>query len=103
MEWVLLITNFAVCMGAAWVCMKVQQQEFPAPATFIAGVITMFIWSALVRFSAASLVVVSAWYDVTTTLGYFAGYALCGLCIAPSQWVGMVFLVTGLLLINHRT
>lgn len=83
-------------------CIKVQQGMLAAPYTFAAGIITMILWYALVKYSNISLVRVSAWYDVSTTLGYFSGYAMWGLTVSPLQWLGVFLLITGLILVNHQ-
>ena len=101
MTWILITLNFLVCVIGSWICTKVQEQQYPAPSTFIVGIATMILWSALVRYTHLSLVALSAWFDVATALGYFFGYALWGVTITPVQWLGILFLVVGLILVNH--
>jgi len=98
----LTIANFAICLGGAWICTQVHHQQLPMIATFASGALTMVVWMLAVRYTQMSLVSASACYDVATAMGYFVGFALCDLQISWMQWVGVLLLCTGLMLINLK-
>jgi hypothetical protein len=99
---ILALLNVTICLGGAWVCVQVQQHQLPAVATAASGILTMLVWMYTVRCTQLTLVAASACYDVATALGYFAGFALCEQHISWMQWVGVMLLMTGLLLINFN-
>lgn len=100
MDVILALLNIVICLGGAWVCTQVQQQQLPMITTAASGILTMLVWMFTVRYTQLTLVAASACYDVATAMGYFVGFALCGQHISIVQWVGVVLLMVGLLLIN---
>ncbi len=96
-----MMLNAIICLGGAWISLQVRHQHLPILSTLASGVSTMVIWMLVVRYTRMSLVAASAWYDVTTALGYFIGFAVFGEHINLSQWIGIALLAMGLFLINH--
>ena len=95
-----MMLNAIICLGGAWVCLQVKHQHLPMFFTLGSGISTMIVWMMIVRYTQMSLVAASAWYDVTTAIGYFVGFAVFGEHINAAHWLGIVLLVVGLFLVN---
>jgi drug/metabolite transporter (DMT)-like permease len=57
-------------------------------------------WAFSLKNSSLSLTKLTALVNVTITFGYFFGLAYFGQKIEAVQWVGVMFLIIGIILIN---
>jgi uncharacterized membrane protein len=57
-------------------------------------------WAFSLKNSSLSLPKLTAMVNVTITFGYFFALAYFGEKIIPQQWIGVLFLAIGIILIN---
>ena len=88
------------CFVGCYLNIQVRQNNLPVYATIIGNLLFMFGWMVSIKTSNLDLPKLTALVNVTITFGYFFGLAYFGERIIFSQWIGVCFLIAGIILIN---
>jgi len=96
----ILITTFVFCLISSWIYSKILSNEIPIWICFISGLANTILWLALIKFTKANLISLSAWFDAISAFGYFVGFMLMGQSVSIFQIIGMILLIAGLVFIN---
>lgn len=99
-DYFLIALIFIICLGGSWLSFKVHNDGYPFYLTTISGILTTLIWMYIVKYSRASLFLMSFYIDSVAALGYFVGLCLLGEPLTLLKVLGVAFLFVGMYLIS---
>jgi len=100
-NFIIVAYYIAACFVSCYLNIQVQKNNLPVYATIIGNLLFMFGWMASIKTSNLDLTKLTALVNVTITFGFFFGLAFFGERIIFSQWIGVLFLIAGIILISE--
>lgn len=96
----LIIYYITSCYVGCYINILIKTNKIPVYYSVIGNFLFMFGWMFFIRNIEISLTKLTTLVNVLITFGYFIALASFGEKIIPIQWLGVLFLIFGIILIN---